>query len=120
MRLWVLLVNHKFQAIGDFFPVDTSGNIHHLKMKVKEERQNGLACVDVSMLTVWMMKGTMIIIEPSFEHLAEILGSINIHKKDTIEELGRFRWVVDLGLADGQTLLIQLPGMCYVMVGTFT
>jgi len=106
IKLWVLLVDHKFQAIGDFFPVDTSDNIHHLKMKVKEERQNDLAHVDVSTLTVWMTKGTMIINKPSFECLAEILGNINIHDKDTIKKLDGFMWVVDLGLADGQTLLV--------------
>ncbi|KAI9459836.1 hypothetical protein BJY52DRAFT_1264037 [Lactarius psammicola] len=43
------------------------------------------------------------------ERSAEILRSINVDDKDTIEELGASEVVADLELSDGQILLIRMP-----------
>ena len=114
MKLWLLLVNHGFQALGDQFPVDTTPNdlIYHLKKKVKEENQIILAHVDTDDLTVWKTKGEMTINNANIEERsAEILRTINVDDKDTIEELGASEVVADLELSDGQILLIRMPGM---------
>jgi hypothetical protein len=49
----------------------------------------------------------------------EILGSIDIHDEDTIEELPEDRKVADLGLSNGETLLVQMPvtSRIYTIVG---
>jgi Crinkler effector protein N-terminal domain len=110
-KTWLLLVNHKFQAIGECFLVNISGRdlIANLTKKVKKERRNALANVDAVDLTVW--KSAIIIDETTTsECLAERLRNIKVDDKDTIEKVGSYVQVANLGLSDGQTLLVQLPG----------
>jgi hypothetical protein len=105
---WLVLVDHKFRALGDCFWVQAD-NIHNLKMQVKELWANDLARVHAAKLSVWKTKGTMIINESTFHVLEDILRKINISDKNTIEELSGCESVADLGLSDGQMLLVQLP-----------
>ncbi|KAH9039479.1 hypothetical protein EDB83DRAFT_1719969 [Lactarius deliciosus] len=110
---WLLLVDYNFQALGDFFSVDTiSGddNINDLKKKAKEKRQVALARVDAANLTVWKTKGTMAIDESNFDRFVKILKGIDVNDKDTIEKLSVRTRVADLGLSNGQTLLVRMPG----------
>ena len=110
-KTWFFLVNHKFQALGECFLVNTSGRdlIENLKKKVKKERRNALANVDAADLTVW--KSTINIDETiTSERMAEILRNINVDDKNTIEKVGSYVQMSNLGLSDGQTLLVQLPG----------
>ncbi|KAH9062331.1 hypothetical protein EDB87DRAFT_292825 [Lactarius vividus] len=114
MNVWLLLVDHRFQAMGSCFEVGAFSdhdNINTLKKKVKEEKPEALsrAHVDPSDLTVWKTKGSMAIDESNFGRLAEILGSIDVDNEDTIEKLSEVERVANLGLSDTQTLLIQLP-----------
>ncbi|KAI9433728.1 hypothetical protein H4582DRAFT_1984398 [Lactarius indigo] len=116
MKIWLLLVNHKFQAMGNCFDIDSASeddNINTLKEKVKEEIPEALsrAHVDPSDLTVWKTKGSMAIDESNFGHLAEILGSIDVDNRDTIEKLSEVEQVANLKLSDTQILLIRLPAI---------
>ncbi|KAH9052698.1 hypothetical protein EDB87DRAFT_1715971 [Lactarius vividus] len=114
MSIWLLLVDHRFQAMGSCFEVGAFSdhdNINTLKERVKEKKPEALsrAHVDPSDLTVWKTKGSMAIDESNLERLAEILGSINVDNKDTIEKLFEVKRVAKLGLSDTQVLLVQLP-----------
>ncbi|KAH8984472.1 hypothetical protein EDB92DRAFT_1490314 [Lactarius akahatsu] len=111
MKVWLLLVDYKFQAIGHRFEVNTTSgdfNINDLKKGVGEKRPNALsrASVDCSDLIVWK---TMIIDRSTAKRLAEILRDINVDDKDTIEKLSEDEQVADLGLSEGQTLLVRQP-----------
>ena len=112
MEIWLLLVNCDFQALGGCFPVNTtsSDDVYHLKEKVKEKTREALsrAHVDPKELTMWKTKGAMIIDKSSPERLSEILRNIDVSDENTIEELSEDELVADLGLSDGQTLLVQV------------
>ncbi|KAH9063641.1 hypothetical protein EDB87DRAFT_137718 [Lactarius vividus] len=114
MSIWLLLVDHRFQAMGSCFEVGAFSdhdNINTLKERVKEKKPEALsrAHVDPSDLTIWKTKGSMAIDESNLERLAEILGSIDVDNKDTIEKLVEVKRVAKLGLSDTQVLLVQLP-----------
>ncbi|KAI9434081.1 hypothetical protein H4582DRAFT_2184736 [Lactarius indigo] len=112
-KIWLLLVDHMFQAIGNCFSFRTSSreDIGDLMEKVKEKKPEALSRihVDPSDLTVWKTKGPMMINHSNSNSLAEILRKINFDDKDAIEKLRSHEQVVNLGLSDGQTLLVQLP-----------
>jgi hypothetical protein len=108
----LILVDHKFRALTRRFTVANAADdlIENLKKQAQDKRPNDLSRFDISDLTVWKTKGEMIIkiLPPS--RLAEILGNINVDDEGTIEEIGDEAEVGKLGLAVGQTLLLQLPG----------
>ena len=111
-QTWLLFINHDFQTcIGECFSVRISDtdNIHDLKKKVVEENSKALDRANTTLidLTVWRTKGEMILKSTS-KRLGAILKSINI--KDVIEVLSPGDNLVDLGLSDGEILLVQLPG----------
>jgi hypothetical protein len=99
-RIWLLLVDHKFEALGRCFSVRTSQaeGIADLKDKVKEEAPETLsrARVDPCQLSVWKTKGANIIDESTLECLTEILGRIDVRDQDTIEELRGRKRIADL------------------------
>jgi hypothetical protein len=108
-KTWFLLVDHKFQALGHCFQVNTSGHnlIDDLKKEVKKERQIDLAAAD---LTIWKTKGTKIIDKTTLNRLAEILMGIKVDDKDTIEMVSEMDELADLRLSKTQVLLVQQPG----------
>ena len=114
MEIWLLLVDYNFQALGGCFPVNTTSGdaVYHLKEKVKEETPEALSRVHVDLknLTMWKTKGAMIIDKSSSDRLPEILKNIDVGDENTIEELSEDELVADLGLSDGQTLLVRLSG----------
>jgi hypothetical protein len=114
-KVWLLLVDHNFQALGQSFPVDISfgDDVCDLKKKVNEEKPEILSHyrVDPSCLSVWKTEGELVIINPTAKRLEEILEKINIDDEDTIRRLGTQVKVADLDLSYGQTLLVRVPGM---------
>ncbi|KAF8480135.1 hypothetical protein DFH94DRAFT_692479 [Russula ochroleuca] len=103
---WVILVDHKFQALGHCFQINTSGHnlIDDLKKEVKKERQIDLAAAD---LTIWKTKGTKIIDKTTLNRLAEILMGIKVDDKDTIEIASEMDELSDITLSKTQVLLVQ-------------
>ncbi|KAH9176203.1 hypothetical protein EDB89DRAFT_2066023 [Lactarius sanguifluus] len=116
-KTWLLPVNHTFQTtIGSRFSVLTFGeeDVETLKEKVMEKKQNNPAFTHVSAsdLSVWKTKGELVINKVTIkESLVDILSGINIHNKDTIEELDEDEQVADLELSEGQILLVRLPAI---------
>ena len=109
----VILVDHDFKAPTNYFLVETTPNdlIFHLKEKVKEVRPEELSSVRRSDLLVWKTMGAKTINPSSEERLSEILNTIDVGDKATIQELPERLKLADLGLSEFQTLLVQLPGM---------
>jgi hypothetical protein len=108
----VALVDHQFQALTDIFLVKTTPSdlIFHLKEKVKEKVPSKLSSIELPDLRVWMTMGAKVINEHTNEHMADILSTINVNDKGTIQRLFETNKLADLGLEDFQTLLVQLPG----------
>jgi hypothetical protein len=108
-KTWFLLVDHKFQALGDCFVVEASSHelVAILKEEVKKKRQIDLAAAD---LTIWKTKGTKIIDKTTLNRLAEILRSIKVDDTDTIEKVSVMDELADLRLSKTQVLLVQQPG----------
>ncbi|KAH9003908.1 hypothetical protein EDB86DRAFT_2291953 [Lactarius hatsudake] len=116
-KTWLLPVDHTFQTtMGSRFSVLTSGeeDVETLKEKAMEKKQNNPAFnyVSASDLSVWKTKGELVINKVTIkESLADILSGIDVHNKDTIEELDEDEQVADLELSEGQILLIRLPAI---------
>ncbi|KAH9052031.1 hypothetical protein EDB83DRAFT_2521899 [Lactarius deliciosus] len=114
-KTWLLPVDHTFQTtIGSRFSVLTSGeeDVETLKAKVMEKKENNPAFtyVSASGLSVWKTKGELVIDKVTIkESLGDILFSIDVHNKDTIEELDEEEQVANLELSEGQILLVRLP-----------
>jgi hypothetical protein len=108
----VVLVDYKFQAHTDLFLVETTPSdlIYHLKKKVEEKLPSKLSSIELPDLCVWMTMGAKVIDEHTHEHMADILSTINVSDKGTIQRLSEVDKLADLGLKDFQTLLVQLPG----------
>ena len=62
--------------------------------------------------------GTLIINRSTVENLKQILRSINIGDKDTIQRLFKLVKVVDLQLSKGETLLVRIPGTSRISIST--
>ncbi|KAI9431858.1 hypothetical protein H4582DRAFT_2084313 [Lactarius indigo] len=110
MKIWLLLVDHTFHAMGNRFSVWTSGeeDIEDLKEKVKEKWQPDLADLPAPKLTVWKTKGSMSINHSNDDCLEEKLIEIRANP-NAIEMLRVGQKLVNLELSDGETLLVQLP-----------
>ena len=113
-KFLLILVDHKFQAIGQPFQVETSydNEICDLKNKVKELKPDifSFHYLDSSCLTMWKMEGKLVLNRSTAKPLVEILKKIDVDDKEMLDEHIK---VAELqpSLADGQILLAQLPGM---------
>jgi hypothetical protein len=120
-KTWLLLVDYKFHAIGCPFYVWTSDDddICELKEKFREDSPEDLSrtYAELDELTVWKLKGEKTIDNSTCGYLAEILRGIDVNDKDTIEVLDEEVQVADLGLSDGQTLLLRLPDTSPIFTG---
>ena len=119
----IVLVNHDFKALTQRFPVRTTPNdlIVHLKAKVKECFHGSddipeLNSTSLAMLVVWKTMGTKIINLFSEECLPEILSTIDVNDKNTVQKLSEEVKLVDLGLSNFQSLLVQLPGTSHIFI----
>lgn len=116
-KIWLLLVDHKFQALGECFQVETSNDdvVGDLKDKVKEEKPEifSLCLIDPDSLTVWQTVDDLVIDRSTAKDLKEILEKIDVNDEGSIRMLGESEKVAELPslLPDGQVLLVQLPGM---------
>ena len=111
-KTWLLLVDHEFRLLEDCFWLPTSDNVHNLKLKVKELWANNLTRVDPVDLTVWQTMGAMVINKSTFhlEGPADMLRRLNLNVDNkNIKKLGGQEQVADLGLSDGQILIVRLP-----------
>jgi hypothetical protein len=85
-----------------------SHTVCDLKEKAIKVSQNDFVAIWAH---VWKTKGTMVIDnETSLERLEEILRSINVDDKETIERVRECAKVTSLGLSNGQILTMQVPG----------
>jgi hypothetical protein len=116
-NVWFLLVDHKFQAVGNCFSVETSlidDDVCELKDKITAEKLEIFSHYHIypDYLTLWQTKGKLLINNSSSaECLEEILKNIDADDEDTIWKPGEYDAVADLQLSDDQVLLVQLPGM---------
>jgi hypothetical protein len=113
----VALVDHQFQALTEIFLVKTTPSdlIFHLKEKVKEQWHGDadvahLDFTNLAKVVVWKTMGAKVINEHTRENMTDILVTINVNDKGTIQRLSEMDKLADLGLEDFQTLLVQLPG----------
>lgn len=115
-KFLLILVDHKFQAIGQPFQVETSydNEICDLKNKVKELKPDifSFHYLDSNCLTMWKLDGKLVLNRSTAKHLVEIIKKVNVGDKEMLDEHIK---VAELqpSLADGQILLAQLPGMSY-------
>ena len=114
-KVWLLLVDDKFQAVGDVFHVEISVDdyVSHLTEKAWEQvkvkmPENFFHHIDPNFLTVWKMEGEFVIHMSPTKHLKEVFECISI---DTLDEHVTVKVAPNLQLSDDQTLLIQLPGI---------
>ena len=114
-KVWLLLVDYKFQAVGDVFHVGISIDdyVSHLKakaweqVKVKMPEISSSYHIDPNFLTVWKMEGELAIHMSPTKHLKEVFESISTNTLD--ERVAVKVAPGGLQLSDDQTLLIRLP-----------
>ena len=115
-KVWLLLVDHKFQAVGDVFHVGISIDdyVSHLKAKAWEqvkvkmpEISSSYHIIDPNFLTVWKMEREFAIHMSPTKHLKEVFESISTNTLD--ERVAVKVAPGSLQLSDDQTLLIRLP-----------
>ena len=114
----VVLVDHNFKALTDRFLIETTPDdlIFHLEVKVKEERPDELSPYRRSDVRVWKTKGTKAINLSSEESMPEILSTVDINDKNTIQKLSEEVKLAELGLSNFQSLLVQLPGTSHIFI----
>ncbi|KAH9168846.1 hypothetical protein EDB89DRAFT_1559686 [Lactarius sanguifluus] len=111
MEIWLLLIDHNLQVIGDTFPVDSTGEstIHALKERVKEERL-GASRTDIipADLTVWRC------IDPTsfnFRNRKVLAGQISdVFSNERVESLGGMEAIAELNISKNEILFVKLPG----------
>jgi hypothetical protein len=109
-KRWIIFVDHRFKAIASSFPVNTTVRDTVWDLKEKAIKVSGMHFLAVK-ASMWKTKDTNVInTETTFERTEEILRSINVDDKDTIERVNESSRVTSLGLSDDQVLLTQLIG----------
>jgi hypothetical protein len=115
-RIWLLPVDHEFQAVGNRFRVEASidDEVRDLKDTLKEETPGTFSRyhIEPDCLTVWKTEGKLVIdTSTAKEDLKEILKKIDVNDEGTIRMLDPHVKVADLQLSDDQILLVRFPGM---------
>jgi hypothetical protein len=81
-QVWCILIDAFFQCtLGDAFPVDVPSDcyIHHVKTKIQEVQQHGLADISVPRLTLWKL------CKPQSSHSIKRVGYLeNLKRLDGI------------------------------------
>ncbi|KAH8977764.1 hypothetical protein EDB92DRAFT_693795 [Lactarius akahatsu] len=111
MKIWLLLIDHNFQAIGNAFSVDSTGDstIEDLKEKVKEKRL-GPSRADIlpADLTVWRC------IDPTsfnFRDRKVLAGQISdVFSNERVEPFSGMETIAELNIPKKEILLVTLPG----------
>ncbi|KAH9080337.1 hypothetical protein EDB83DRAFT_2338837, partial [Lactarius deliciosus] len=114
MKIWLLLIDHNFQVVGDVFSVDSTGDstIEDLKKKAKEERL-GPSRADIlpADLTVWRC------IDPTTTFSDEDLDPQILKNQISeacsnkrVKELNVRARVAKLNISENEILVVKLPG----------
>ncbi|KAH8981797.1 hypothetical protein EDB92DRAFT_1896341, partial [Lactarius akahatsu] len=115
MEIWLLLIDHNFQVIGDTFPVDSTDNdsVYDLKKKAKEERPGAFSRndTDPADLTVWRC------IDPTTTFSDEDLDPQILKNQISeacsnkrVKELNVRARVAKLNISENEILVVKLPG----------
>ena len=124
-RIWLLLVDLNFRAVGNRFPVTIDNNdycVHYLKEAVEKlkpaKSTDSNPRIYCDSLIVWRTKGKLVINSTTRKNLKRTLKKINIRDKKTIEEVHEHKLVADLQLTDNETLLVRLPCTSRISIST--
>lgn len=116
MKIWTLIVQPDFQANGKPFAVDVDfyGSVEEVKRKVKQKLaiSPAFAHVYTSKLVVRKIEEMTLDASEDWEEILENIDDLN-----TIKEVHKGELVANLGLSDGQILLVQImPGTSRISI----
>ncbi|KAH9041653.1 hypothetical protein EDB85DRAFT_1371798 [Lactarius pseudohatsudake] len=113
MEIWLLLIDHNFQPIGNVFLVDCTGDdsVYDLTEKVKEERPRALSRTntDPADLTVWRCMDPI----TSFnlkDHEVLACQISGVFSRNSVKRLGNRRAIAELNISKNEILFVTLPG----------
>ena len=120
--VWILIVDHMFQAISLRFHIDAASvdNVESLKEMAREKRPIAFfrADADTACCTVWRTKGELVINNSTIDNLEQVLRNISDCNEETIEDLEEAEEVASLQLSDSEVLLLQMPGIPRIFIST--
>ncbi|KAH9168864.1 hypothetical protein EDB89DRAFT_2245022, partial [Lactarius sanguifluus] len=112
MEIWVLLIDHNFQAIGSPFLVDSTGIvfISHLTERVKEKKPGVLSRTntDPSDLTVWRCIDPTTFDAEDSQILKNQISEACSNKR--VKELNVMARMAKLNISENEILFVKLPG----------
>ena len=110
MELWVLLIAHNLEALGENFKVGTPPHIDGLKEIVKEKSPDILANVGVARLTVWRCTDPTTILDAEG---AEVLSRQirDLFSNQNVKQIDASTKIAELNISEGETLLVKLPSV---------
>ncbi|KAH9168836.1 hypothetical protein EDB89DRAFT_1559152 [Lactarius sanguifluus] len=111
MKIWLLLVDHNFQTIGNAFPVDCTGDdyIYDLTVKAKEERPRALSRTAPFMLTVWRcMDPTTSFDDKDLGKFGRQVSKVFSNKR--VEQFSGMEAIAELNISKNEILFVSLPG----------
>jgi len=106
--IWCLLIDYDTSPIENLFDVKAD-NISSLTRAVKEARSNKLRDIPASRLTVWQCKSSRLSADVEVEDLEEFIATIDFSNKDNVFRVPAGKKLVDLGLAENEILLVEVP-----------
>ncbi|KAH9038376.1 hypothetical protein EDB85DRAFT_2287570 [Lactarius pseudohatsudake] len=111
-KIWLLLIDHNFQAIGHPFRVDSTGDdsVDDLTKRVKEEKPGALSRTntDPSDLTVWRCKDP--ITSFNFKDNEVLAGQISdVFSSKRVEQFGGIEPIAELNISKKEILFVTLP-----------
>ncbi|KAH9165661.1 hypothetical protein EDB89DRAFT_2008541 [Lactarius sanguifluus] len=108
MKIWLLLIDHNFQAIGDEFWVEYTGDdfVSDLKTKAKEEMPGDLSHIAPLQLTVWRC------IDPTTTFDNEDLERqvSEVFSSNSVKKLRGRQAIAELNISTNEILFVKLPG----------
>ncbi|KAH9166095.1 hypothetical protein EDB89DRAFT_253413 [Lactarius sanguifluus] len=110
-KIWLLLIDHNFQAIGHPFRVDSTGDdfVDDLTKRVKKEKPRALSRTntDPSDLTVWRcMDPTTSFDDKDLENLGRQVSEV--FSSNSVEMLGHMRAIAELNISK-EILFVTFP-----------
>ncbi|KAH9080255.1 hypothetical protein EDB83DRAFT_2338141 [Lactarius deliciosus] len=113
MKIWLLLIDHNFQVVGDVFSVDSTGDstIEDLKKKAKEEMPGVLSHIAPLQLIVWRcMDLTTTFSDEDLDPqiLKNQISEACSNKR--VKELNVRARVAKLNISENEILVVKLPG----------
>ncbi|KAH8990365.1 hypothetical protein EDB92DRAFT_2115104, partial [Lactarius akahatsu] len=109
MKIWLLLIDHNFQVVGDVFSGDSTGDstIEDLKERVKEKRPGAFSRTDTDPadLTVWRCVDptTTFDNEDLERQVSEVFFS------NSVKMLRGRQAIAELNISTNEILFVKLP-----------